>query len=103
MQIFGVVETKPRKVKLEGAFVSLYVDPLYNEPLKIIFDKCVFVFHKKIVEVYNLCNKGPSPKSLKLSKDFQKEEVHELFKPCVSKNGYWYCFSDNVDIIKHVE
>jgi hypothetical protein len=40
---------------------------------------------------------------LKLSKDFQKEEVHELFKPCVSKNGYWYCFSDNVDIIKHVE
>ncbi len=26
-----------------------------------------------------------------------------MFGPCVSKNGYWYCFSDNVDIIKSVE
>jgi len=26
-----------------------------------------------------------------------------LFGPCVSKNGYWYCFSDNEDIIKSVE
>jgi hypothetical protein len=66
----------------------LYVDPLYGEPLKIIFDRRVFVFHKRIVEVYNLCSEGPSPKSLKLSKDFQKEEVHELFGPFVSKNGY---------------
>ncbi len=48
LQIFGVVETKSRKVKLEGAFVSLYVDSLYGKPLKIIFEKCVFVFHKKI-------------------------------------------------------
>ncbi len=26
-----------------------------------------------------------------------------MFGPYVSKNGYWYCFSDNVDIIKSVE
>jgi hypothetical protein len=88
LQIFGVVETKLCKIKLERMFVSLYVDPLYGEPLKIIFDKCVFVFQKTIVEIYNLCNKGPSPKRLKLSKDFQKEELHELFGPCLSKNGY---------------
>jgi hypothetical protein len=47
-----------------------------------------FCISKRIVEVYNLCNKGPSPKSLKLRKDFQKEEVHELFGPWVSKIGY---------------
>jgi hypothetical protein len=55
---FGVLETKPRKVKLEGTFVSLYVDPLYGESLKIIFDNCVFVFHKKFAKVYNLATKA---------------------------------------------
>ncbi len=49
-QIFGVVETKPHKVKLEGC-VSPYVDPLYGKPLKFIFDRCVHVFQKKFVEV----------------------------------------------------
>jgi hypothetical protein len=104
LQTLVSVKTKPCKVRLEGgSIVSLYVHPLYGEPLKIIFHRCVFVSHKQFVEVYNVCNKGPSPKSLRWSKDFHEEEVQELFGPCVSKNGYWYCFNDNVDIIKSVE
>jgi len=72
LQTLGSVKTKPHKIKLEGeSIVSPYVHPLYGEPPKIIFDRCVLVSHKQFVEVYNVCNKGPSPKGLRLSKDFQ--------------------------------
>jgi hypothetical protein len=56
-------------------------------PLKLFLRNVFLYFTKKFVEVYNLCNKGPFPKSLKLSKDFQKEEVHELFGPVCPKMG----------------
>jgi hypothetical protein len=89
LQTLGSVKTKPCKVRLEGrSIASPYVHPLHGEPPKIIFDRCNLVSHKQFVEVYNVYNKGPSPKSLRLSKDFQEEEVRELFGPCVSKNGY---------------
>jgi hypothetical protein len=70
LQTLGSVKTKPHKIRLERRSALLsYVHPLYGEPPKIIFDRCVHVSHKQFVEVYNFCNKGPFPKSLRLNKD----------------------------------
>jgi hypothetical protein len=45
---------------------------------------------RQFVETYGLCNKGLSPKCLKLSKDFEETKVEKVFGLCITKNGYWY-------------
>jgi len=58
LQTFGALETKPRKVKLEGTFVSLYVDPLYGESLKIIFITVFFYFTKNLLRFTTFATKA---------------------------------------------
>ncbi len=88
LQTLGSVKTKPRKVRLEGgSIVSLYVHPLYGEPPKIIFDRCVLVFHKQFVVVYNVCNKVPFPKVWGQVKTFKKKRCKSCLDLVCPKMG----------------
>jgi hypothetical protein len=87
-----------KKIKTKGAILS-WVAPLYATPLDIIFDKKNLNTRKDFVEKYDLCNKGPNPKCLRIGKDLEEEEVEELFGKAISRNGYRYCHTDNEEFI----
>jgi hypothetical protein len=89
-------------VKIEGVVSSL-VDPLYGTPPIIIFDKKQPFFHNQFVEQYHICGKGPSPKCLKLGKDFEEVEVKALSRSSISRNGYRYSWSNDEVLITEVE
>ncbi len=93
---------KLKKVKIEGT-MSSWVDPLYDTPPIIIFDKKQHVFWNQFIEQYHICGKGPSPKCLKLGKDFEEVEVEALFGPSISRNGYQYSWSNDEVLIVEVE
>jgi hypothetical protein len=76
----GTNPCKLKKVKIEGV-VSSWVDPLYSTPPVIKFDKKLPVFRNQFIEQYHICGKGPSPKCLKLGKDFEHAKVDALFGP----------------------
>jgi len=84
----GNVNIKKR-VKVEGA-MSLYVQPMYDEVLEIIFDRKSPIIHKQFHKKYRLCNSGPLLKHLKIGKDCIEVKVVELFGPCINNNGYKY-------------
>jgi hypothetical protein len=93
---------KNTKVKIEGAHVSCYVDPLYGTKPNIIFDKKIELLHRSFWEKCGISNEKIVPKRLKIRKDIKKKEVVTLFGPC-SHNGYKYCHNeDQVLIIKVV-
>jgi hypothetical protein len=91
-----------RRVKVENV-TSPYVELLYGKPSKIIFDKKKSVSRNQFAKKYCFCNKGLSPKMLRIRKDCIKEEVQELFGPYNTKNGYRYCFNDDEEFIANVE
>jgi hypothetical protein len=68
---------KLKKVKSEGT-LALWVEPLYGPPPNIIFDRNNLVSRKQFAATYCLCYKGPLPKHLKLSKDFEEVEVEKI-------------------------
>jgi hypothetical protein len=61
------------------------------------------IFQRQFIETYGLCNKGLSPKCLKLCKDFEKAKVEKVFGPCINKNGYRYTWYGDEKIIAEVE
>jgi len=86
---------KNTKVKIEKSTLSYYVDLLYGEKLKIMFEKKNEVSWKNFWEKY-----GITPKRLKIGEEIEEEEVVVLFGPC-SSNGYeYYCNKDEALIAK---
>jgi hypothetical protein len=70
--------------------ISTWVEPLYGAKPNIIFDRKQFVSKQQFTYTYGICIKDPSPKCLKLGKDFEEEEVENIFGPCINRNGYHY-------------
>ncbi len=56
-----------------------------------------------LLNFMTFATKTPSLKHLKPSNNFLRNEVEKLFGLCVNKNGYHYCFNDNMEFIKCVE
>jgi hypothetical protein len=84
--------------------VSSWVDPLYGTPWKIIFEKKTLPSKKEISDKYvDLCSKGPTPKHLKVGRDFLEEEVKALFGPSINRNGYQYCHTNDEELISRIE
>ncbi len=65
----------------------MWVEPLYGTPPNIILDINNPIFRKQFVATYGMCCEGPSPKHLKLNRDFVEGEVENIFGPCLKKNG----------------
>jgi hypothetical protein len=40
---------------------------------------------------------------LKLGKDFEEEEVENIFRPCINRSGYHYTWSSDEQLITEVE
>ncbi len=89
-----------KKVKREGA-VSTWVEPLYGEKPKIIFDKKNVVSRTLMFEKYGFCYQGLSPKQLRIGRDLEEAKVEALFGPNISKNVYRYCHKNDEDL-KHI-
>ncbi len=90
-------------VKLERVVYS-WVDPLNGTPLEIIFDKKALPSRKEIFDKYvNLCSKRPTPKHLKVGRDFLEEKVETLFGPSINRNRYRYCHTNDEELIVTVE
>jgi len=83
--------------------VFSWVMPLYDTPLEIIFDKKNHVFRREIEEKYGLCNKRFSRKNLKIEKDLEEKGVEQLFGLSLSRNKYRYNYSNDEQLIAHVE
>jgi len=82
-------------VKVEGRVVFSWVAPLYHTPLRIIFYKKNHVSWREIEEKYGVCNKGLSPKSLRIRKDLEEKEMEQLFGPSLIMNIYEYSYSND--------
>lgn len=92
-----------KHVKLELIIFS-WVDPLYETPPKIIFDKKTLPSKKEISKKYvDLCNKRLTPKHLKVGRDLLEEEVEALFGTSMNKNGYQYWHTNDEEMITIVE
>ncbi len=77
---------------------------MYGTPPKIIFDKKTLPFRKEISNKYvDLCNKRPTPKHLKIARDFLEEEVEALFGPSIIMNKYRYCHINDDELIARIE
>jgi hypothetical protein len=90
------------KVKIEGATIACYIDPLYGTKLDIIFDKKTKLSWRIFWEKYGICNEGIAPKRLKIRKEIKEEEVVALFGPC-SRNNYRYCHTKDKALISRVK
>jgi hypothetical protein len=88
---------KNTKVKIEATTLSYYVNPLYGEKPKIIFDKKNKISWKSFWEKY-----GITPKRLKIGKEIEEEEVVALFGPC-SCNGYNNYHNEDETLIARVK
>jgi hypothetical protein len=88
---------KNTKVKIEATTLSYYVNLLYGEKLKIIFDKKNEVSWKSFWKKY-----GITPKRLKIGKEIEEKEVVALFGPC-SPNGYEYYRNEDEALIAKVK
>jgi hypothetical protein len=85
-----------------SSIVLTWVEPLYKAKLTIIFDRKQPVFKQQFIDTYIICIKGPSPKCLKLGRDFEKK-VKKIFGPCINRNGYHYTWSGDEQLIAEVE
>jgi len=88
---------KNTKVKIKESTLSYYVDPLYGEKLKIIFEKKNEVSWESFWEKY-----GITSKRLKIGEEIKEEEVVVLFGPC-SPNGYEYYRNEDEALIAKVK
>ncbi len=92
-----------KHVKLK-LIISSWVDPLYETPPKIIFDKKTLPSKKEISSKYvDFCSKKFTPKHLKVGRDLLEEEVEALFGPSMNKNGYQYCHTNDEELIAIIE
>jgi hypothetical protein len=88
---------KNTKVKFKAITLSCYINPLCGEKPKIIFDKKHKVSWKSFWEKYRT-----TPKTLKIGKEIEEEEVVALFGPC-SRNDYRFCHNKDEALIIRVK
>jgi len=55
---------------------------------RFFFDRKTPISRRQFFEKYDICNTRPSPKHLKVGRDFQEEEVKAIFGLVISRNGY---------------
>jgi hypothetical protein len=99
---FSVEDSLGKKIKLED-IVSSWVALLHGTPPNNIFDRRTSISKNQFFDKYGLCNKGPSPKDLKIRKDLKDTEVEEIFGKPINRNGYRYCHLNNEELIIRVE
>lgn len=92
-----------RRVKVEGAPSSAWVELLYAEQPTLAWNR-VDPITRHLFEVhYGLCNRGLAPKRLKYGVHITEQEVEDMFGPKVSANGYRYSWSEDEEFVKKVE
>ena len=81
---------------------SAWVDPLYACQPEILWDRKSLVTRDWFVEKYNLCNRGITPKQIKIGVHLEEADVESLFGPRQNGNGYRYATMDE-DFVRKVE
>ena len=85
-----------------GGKKSSWVDPLYACQPEIHWDRKSLVTRDWFVEKYNLCNRGITPKQIKIGIHLEEADVESLFGPRQNGNGYRYATMDE-DFVRRVE
>ena len=85
-----------------GGKKSSWVDPLYACQPEIYWDRKSLVTRDWFVEKYNLCNRGITPKQIKIGIHLEEADVESLFGPRQNGNGYRYATMDE-DFVRKVE
>jgi hypothetical protein len=86
----------------QGGKKSSWVDPLYACQPEIFWDRKSLVTRDWFVEKYNLCNRGITPKQIKIGIHLEEADVESLFGPRQNGNGYRYATMDE-DFVRKVE
>jgi hypothetical protein len=81
---------------------SSWVDPLYACQPEILWDRKSLVTRDWFVEKYNLCNRGITPKQIKIGIHLEEADVESLFGPQQNGNGYRYATMDE-EFVRKVE
>lgn len=92
-----------RKVKVEGDPAPSFIDPLYAEQPKIVWNRVDPILRDAFEKEYGLCNKGLAPKRLRFGVHLEESEVEAVFGPRASANGYRYANSEDVEWVKKIE
>jgi hypothetical protein len=92
-----------KKVKVEGAPSTAWVDPLYAAQPTITWDRVTALKRDYFAQNYGLCNTGLAPKRLKFGVHVNEAEVEELFGAKVNANGYRYSLSEDTALVEKVE
>ena len=85
-----------------GAKKSSWVDPLYACQPEILWDRKSVVTRDWFAEKYNLCNRGITPKQIKIGHHLEEADVESLFGPRQNGNGYRYATMDE-EFVRKVE
>ena len=85
-----------------GGKKSSWVDPLYACQPEIFWDRKSLVTRDWFVEKYGLCNRGITPKQIKIGQHLEEADVETLFGPRHNGNGYRYAACDE-EFVRKVE
>jgi hypothetical protein len=85
-----------------GGKKSSWVDPLYACQPEILWDRKSVVTRDWFAEKYNLCNRGITPKQIKIGCHLEEADVESLFGPRQNGNGYRYATMDK-EFVRKVE
>jgi hypothetical protein len=85
-----------------GGKKSSWVDPLYACQPEILWDRKSLVTRDWFAEKYNLCNRGITPKQIKIRHHLEESNVESLFGPRQNGNGYRYATMDE-EFVRKVE
>jgi hypothetical protein len=81
---------------------SSWVDPLYACQPEILWDRKSLVTRDWFTEKYSLCNRGITPKQIKIGIHLEEADVESLFGPRQNGNGYRYATMDE-EFVRKVE
>lgn len=81
---------------------SSWVDPLYACQPEILWDRKSLVTRDWFAEKYSLCNRGITPKHIKIGIHLEEADVESLFGPRQNGNGYRYATMDE-EFVRKVE
>ena len=83
-----------------GGRKSSWVDPLYACQPEILWDRKSLVTRDWFVEKYNLCNRGITPKQIKIGVHLEEADVESLFGARQNGNGYRHATMDEAFVRK---
>ena len=76
---------------------------MFVEQPNIIFNGINPISKRMFTEKYGSCNRGQTPKHLKIGRDYTNAEVDEMFGPLVEKHSYCYNHTGDEELCKRVE